>query len=229
MDVVDRAHTCTSVLQNAVGATATDEAWTQIAAYLELVSDQVEGLKRQVGRSQTVGGASNLPDLQRVRNALDQVRETYSTQPDQLGQGEVAGALRTALRDAVIEHRDRANGEWSGMREAVLNDVPEGLLRLYTAVPDAREGAQKASTLRTRIASATAAPAEIEDLEAFKQAVDALRQLLEELRSVALPPEVERFLENALRGDARWAQLSPGVVEWLNEHDMLPALRVKIV
>jgi hypothetical protein len=146
-----------------------------------------------------------------------------------LGQGEVAGALRKALTDAVIKHREGADEEWSTMGQAVLDDCSEGFLRLYTAVPDAEERAQKASALRARIASVTTAPVEIEDLEGFKQAVDALRQLLDELRSVALPSEVGRFLESALRGDARWAQLTPDVVEWLSEHEMLPTLRVKIV
>jgi hypothetical protein len=229
MDVVGRSHALTSALQGAVGASATGQTWTQIASYLEQLAPQVKGLTRQLGRSRAVGSALSPPHLQRVRNALDQVRETFNAEPDQLGQGEVAGALRKALTDAVIKHREGADEEWSTMGQAVLDDCSEGFLRLYTAVPDAEERAQKASALRARIASVTTAPVEIEDLEGFKQAVDALRQLLDELRSVALPSEVGRFLESALRGDARWAQLTPDVVEWLSEHEMLPTLRVKIV
>jgi hypothetical protein len=229
MDAVARANDCTSALQNAVGALASDETWSQIATYLEQVTPQVEGLRNHLERSRAVGSAPSLPHLQRVRAALDQVRETFNSQPDQLGQGEAAGLLRSAVTDALIDHRNRANDEWSRLRESALDEAPDGLLRLYWAIPDARDGAEKASALRARIASANKAPAEIEELAAFKQSVDLLRHLLDELRSVALPPEVERFLENALRGDARWAELTSGVVEWLSEHNMLQTLRVKIV
>lgn len=229
MDIVERARSCNGALHSAVGATATEETWKQIAAYLEKLRPQVEALGQHLARSRVLEAAVSAPHLGRVRSALVQVQKAFDTEPDQLAQGAAAAALRAALTDAVKEHRTLLRDTWSRLRDGVLDDAPEGLLRLYAAVPDAREGAQKASTLRGRIASATTPPEEIKDLEAFKRAMEALRQLIEELRSVPLPPDVERFLDRALRGEARWAQLTPGVMDWLDKYDMLSNLRVKIV
>ena len=229
MDVVNRALALTSAMQNAVGAAATNSIWTHIAAYREQIAPQIEGLRRHLGRTRAVGSAPSLQHLQQVRHALDQIRETFNARPHQLGQGDVGGLLRRALRDAVIAHRERADEEWRRIQEAVLNDAPGGLFELYRALPDARERAEKASALRSEIASVAAAPAEIRDMEDFKEAVDTLRILLDELASVALPADVERFLESAIRGEARWRHLTPSVIEWLDEHKVLETLRVRIV
>jgi len=229
VSLVERAGALTAAIQASVDHGADDETWGQIAQFMEKLSPQVEGLRRQLARSRAVGGAPNAKILRPVRDALTSVREALDKTPDQIGQGTAGKALRDALGQAVKEHGTAADDAWTIQRASVLSEVPDGLLRVYSTVPEARTQSEQASKLRSKVDEAPTAPGNVDDLKNLVTLVKDLRQIVGELQEVALTVGVRAFLDRALEGKGLWSQLTPEVVHWLEERDSVRSLRIKFV
>jgi hypothetical protein len=166
----------------------------------------------------------------RLRDSLARLRAAYEVSTGPVMEPSEAKA-RFSRELPLLSEKLRESLSWAwgdyGDRQAV--PVDEAVLSVLVAIPEFRPTIERVRKLSQQVEQRRRRlPRSQQDLDAFREAVDQLRQEWRSLSADSVPPEVLQFLRAAASGGTPIADYTETVRDWLAAQQILGRFHVVI-
>jgi hypothetical protein len=187
-----------------------------------------EGIVRLTRCARTLGVSGDGAPRRRLVSTLQALRDTLRQDPGAVGQGTGFSQFKQALVDYNTSVRDAAEVEWSRRRTEIQQAAPEAMLSFWETIPDLKNDVAKVRGFLAKLEQKGDVLADPEKLERLLAGAAEIEPTLARLDGLDAPPAVQSFLKSARISGARWGQFTDEVRDWLEDHEMLENLRIRL-
>ena len=199
----------------------------------ELEEERAE-LRKTIQSMKVLVGAqlldqSVLPSAKNAKNRLEAVRRLFHDDPSQITKGDDYQVFLSEIVDIRKEVDEHCQRTWERFTAEITPAVEQELLREREEIPEFEKVVKKIRLLVEELDEAAQyVPTTNSELSNFEETAEALREALEEVYSDEYPPAVIEFLRAAnTRRGAALSQLTPTVLQWLEDHDKMDGFRIQ--
>jgi hypothetical protein len=178
-------------------------------------------------RERRIGGAGADEQAAALLQQVTQLRECYEGDhasilgPSRLASVRGVHTLANALQARLLV-------EWQQYAAALVPSVNDELLNVLSRIPALKAGVDAVwAGLRDLNERLLCLPAGAEDVDAFEARAADLRRKWDAFDTAHLSPEVLQFLKDAGGAGAALDALTDTVRDWLREHNLATAFRVR--
>jgi hypothetical protein len=198
---------------------------------LEKLEGIRNGLRKQRARAAAIGRGWPSNKAQAALVPLGKVRVQVERDPGLLVRGHTFSNLTDSLGALVRETRSEVDIALEQQRQ-IWTSISTEYLVLFSAIPDLRPICEEGIAIQRELiggGGSWKAPEEPGDIRTLLRKGERLIHIKMEVDEFDCPDQVRSFLERAQTpGGAPWTMLVPATRTWLEEHNLLPKLRIRL-
>ena len=169
-----------------------------------------------------------MPDLERTRQALQRVSETFEGTAQSLTGGRNLRTLLNNLESSTASIADETKAAWNE-HSATVPKVSEPLLHRIEQISTQAHAVGQIRSAVSELRRCARFPSTQDEWDAFSRARKKVEVLVDKLDPSNFPKAVLEFCKAAQGGGATLDMLTDDVRKWLDEHGMINNLRYRLL
>ncbi|MBE9119631.1 hypothetical protein IQ269_02135 [Tychonema sp. LEGE 07199] len=125
--------------------------------------------------------------------------------------------------------REQLSHAWRLYRTEKMPSTNQEVLKVLDKVSAFKPTIQQIRSLELQIQGSNSIPQSSEDFEKVDRLIEQLKQCWDKLDADEVPEAVLNFLRIAANEGATLSLLTPEVKDWLTKHDLMDALRIRLI
>ena len=133
------------------------------------------------------------------------------------------------VKDLQKALKEQLNLAWRQYRDQKMPNTNKEVLNVLDRVSAFKPTIQRIQDLDGQIQGSNSIPQSLEDFAKVDRLIEQLKQCWDQLDADEVPESVLHFLRVAANEGATFSLLTPEVKDWLTKHDLMDALRIRLM